>query len=80
MTEVNERQEDIMPGKNNAGQFGQRADTTEQARRGGKASTGHFGSPGGPDAREAGRRGAAAQPREAKVRGGENSHRAGDRS
>lgn len=58
----------------NPGQFGNRKDTEEQARRGGEASTGKFGSEHGADPHEAGRKGAEAQPHEAKVRGGRNSH------
>ncbi|WP_019929780.1 hypothetical protein [Nocardia sp. BMG111209] len=58
----------------NPGQFGNRSDTAEQARRGGRASTGSFGGPNSADPREAGRKGAAAQPTEAKARGGQRSH------
>ena len=46
------------------------------ASRGGRASGGKFKA-GDPRTAEAGRRGAAAQPIEAKRRGGENSHRGG---
>jgi uncharacterized protein len=63
-----------MPDPNNPGQFGNRSDTEEQARRGGKASTGSFGAENAADPHEAGRKGAAEQPTEAKVRGGEHSH------
>lgn len=63
-----------MPDPNNPGQFGNREDTEEMARKGGKASPGKFGSPEGADPREAGRKGAQAQPEEAKRRGGEHSH------
>jgi len=73
------RKENSMADTQNPGRFGNRADTEEQARRGGQASTGKFGSEHGADPREAGRKGAEAQPHEAKVRGGENSHR-GDRN
>jgi hypothetical protein len=59
----------------NAGQFGNRSDTEEQAMKGGKASSGKFGSKNGADPSQAGKDGAKAQPHEAKVRGGENSHR-----
>lgn len=45
------------------------------ARKGGEASTGKFGGPNGADPSEAGRKGAEAQPTEAKRRGGQNSHR-----
>ncbi|QLY30565.1 hypothetical protein [Nocardia huaxiensis] len=58
----------------NPGQFGNRPDTEEQARKGGKASSGSFGSEHGADPREAGKKGAAAQPTEAKSRGGQHSH------
>lgn len=45
------------------------------ARKGGKASGGQFRA-GDPRTSAAGRKGAAAQPIEAKARGGHNSHRA----
>lgn len=64
-----------MADSNNSGQFGNREDTEEQARKGGKASTGSFGDKNGADPHDAGRRGAKAQPVEAKRRGGENSRR-----
>lgn len=63
-----------MADPNNPGQFGNRTDTEEQAHKGGEASGGQFGSSGGADPSEAGSKGAANQPHEAKVRGGENSH------
>ncbi|MBL1078206.1 hypothetical protein JK358_27740 [Nocardia sp. 2] len=63
-----------MPNPKNPGQFGNRADTVEQASKGGKASSGSFGSEHGADPREAGRKGAKAQPTEAKSRGGQRSH------
>jgi general stress protein YciG len=63
-----------MASTENPGQFGNRSDTTEQARKGGEASPGQFGSSQGADPREAGRKGAEAEPHEAKVRGGEHSH------
>lgn len=63
-----------MPDSKNPGQFGNRADTEEQASRGGKASTGSFGESNAADPHEAGRKGAAAQPQEAKVKGGQHSH------
>lgn len=63
-----------MADSNNPGQFGNRSDTEEQARRGGEASTGSFGEKDAADASEAGRKGAEAQPTEAKEKGGENSH------
>ena len=59
----------------NPGQFGNRPDTEFQASRGGHASPGKFGSARGADPHAAGRKGAAAQPLEAKRRGGRNSHR-----
>lgn len=63
-----------MADPNNPGQFGNRADTEEQAHKGGQASPTSFGSAEGADPHEAGRKGAAAEPHEAKVRGGEHSH------
>jgi uncharacterized protein len=63
-----------MADQNNPGQFGNRTDTQEQAQKGGQASPGSFGSENGADPVEAGRKGAEAQPDEAKARGGENSH------
>jgi hypothetical protein len=63
-----------MADQNNPGQFGNRQDTEEQASKGGQASSGSFGSENGADPSEAGRKGAEAQPTEAKVEGGENSH------
>ncbi|WP_067806253.1 hypothetical protein [Nocardia beijingensis] len=63
-----------MADQNNPGQFGNRSDTEEQARRGGRASTGSFGDRNSADPSEAGRKGAEAQPNEAKVRGGQHSH------
>lgn len=62
-----------MADSNNQGQFGKREDTEEQARKGGEASTGSFGSENSADPSEAGRKGAEAQPREAKAEGGRNS-------
>ena len=62
-----------MADQNNPGQFGNRSDTEEQASKGGQASTGSFGSENAADASEAGRKGAEAQPTEAKAQGGENS-------
>ena len=64
-----------MADQNNPGQFGNRNDTEEQASKGGQASTGSFGSGNSADASEAGRKGAEAQPTEAKARGGENNHK-----
>lgn len=55
----------------NPGQFGNRSDTQEQARKGGKASSSKQ------DMSELGKKGAEAQPTEAKRRGGEHSHRNG---
>lgn len=63
-----------MADQNNPGQFGNRSDTEEQARRGGQASTGSFGDRNSADPSAAGRKGAEAQPNEAKVRGGQHSH------
>lgn len=63
-----------MANENNSGQFGNREDTEEQARKGGEASSGSFGEENSADLSEAGRRGAEAQPTEAKARGGKNSH------
>lgn len=62
-----------MADQNNPGQFGNRNDTEEQASKGGQASSGSFGSEHSADPAEAGRKGAEAQPTEAKARGGENS-------
>jgi hypothetical protein len=59
--------------ESNSGQFGNRSDTEEQAQKGGEASTGSFGSENSADPAEAGSKGAEAQPREAKVEGGQNS-------
>ncbi|MFI5776620.1 hypothetical protein [Nocardia sp. NPDC051570] len=59
----------------NPGQFGNRADTVEQARKGGLASSGSFGGANSADPRAAGRKGAKAQPTEAKAKGGRHSHR-----
>jgi hypothetical protein len=64
-----------MADSNNPGQFGNRSDTEEQAQKGGMASSGKFGDKNGADPSKAGKDGAKAQPRAAKVRGGENSHR-----
>ena len=55
---------------NNQGQFGNRKDTVKQAKAGGNASPGKFGSAKGANPQKAGRAGAEAQPREAKVEGG----------
>ncbi|MFF3567666.1 hypothetical protein [Nocardia jiangxiensis] len=63
-----------MADQNNPGQFGNRSDTEEQARRGGRASSGSFGQRNGADPHEAGRKGAQAQPAEAKSKGGRHSH------
>ncbi|NMO01830.1 hypothetical protein HH308_11470 [Gordonia sp. TBRC 11910] len=63
-----------MADSSNPGQFGNRDDTEEQARKGGESSPGQFGSERGADPQAAGRKGAEAEPHEAKVRGGENSH------
>jgi hypothetical protein len=63
-----------MADSNNPGQFGNREDTEERAREGGEASTSKFGSENGADPHEAGKRGADAQPVEAKQEGGRKSH------
>jgi hypothetical protein len=63
-----------MADTNNKGQFGNRKDTTEQASKGGKASTGSFGEKNSADPSKAGKMGAEAQPTEAKKLGGEHSH------
>ena len=60
----------------NPGQFGNRKDTAEQAAKGGRASSGSFGSENGPNPSKAGKTGAKNQPIEAKARGGA-SHRNG---
>lgn len=66
-----------MADSNNPGQFGNRKDTKEQASKGGRASTGKFGSKNGADPHIAGEMGAEAQPREAKAEGGRHSHSGG---
>ncbi|MFD6883824.1 hypothetical protein [Rhodococcus sp. (in: high G+C Gram-positive bacteria)] len=48
-----------MPDSNNPGQFGNREDTEEQARRGGEAGTGRFGDKNSADPSEAGQQGRA---------------------
>lgn len=63
-----------MADQNNPGQFGNRSDTQEQARKGGEQSPGQFGASEGAVPQAAGRKGADAQPREAKAEGGRNSH------
>jgi hypothetical protein len=57
-----------MADQNNAGQFGNRKDTTQQAKAGGKASSEKQ------DMSKLGKMGAEAQPTEAKIKGGEHSH------
>lgn len=59
----------------NSGQFGNRSDTEEQARTGGQSSSGQFGAENGADPSAAGSKGASAEPREAKAKGGRHSHR-----
>ncbi|MDK8602739.1 hypothetical protein QP858_09765, partial [Trueperella bernardiae] len=49
-----------MADKNNPGQFGNRDDTEEQARKGGEASSGSFGEENSADPHEAGRKGGEA--------------------
>lgn len=63
-----------MASDNNPGQFGNREDTQEMAAEGGKASSGKFGSDNGADPSKAGKKGAKAQPKEAKAKGGRHSH------
>lgn len=58
----------------NPGQFGNRPDTQEQASKGGQMSDGKF-KKGSERASEAGKRGAANEPIDAKRLGGEHSHR-----
>jgi len=53
----------------NPGQFGNRPDTEEQASKGGQASSAKQ------DMSKLGKKGAKAQPTEAKRRGGQHSHR-----
>lgn len=62
-----------MADQNNPGQFGNRDDTEEQARKGGQASTGSFDERNSSDPSEAGKQGAAAQSTEDKAKGGRNS-------
>ncbi|CAM4072167.1 hypothetical protein NONI108955_07370 [Nocardia ninae] len=62
-----------MADSNNPGQFGNRADTEQQASKGGQASTGSFGDKNSADPSAAGRKGAEAQPTEAKAKGGQHS-------
>lgn len=62
-----------MADQNNPGQFGNREDTEEQARKGGEASTGSFGEKNAADPSEAGKKGAEAQSTEDKAKGGRNS-------
>jgi general stress protein YciG len=63
-----------MADPSNPGQFGNRPDTIEQARRGGHMSGGNFAND--PErASKAGKIGAAHQSRAAKALGGRNSHR-----
>ncbi|MFC0674346.1 stress protein [Brachybacterium hainanense] len=49
-----------MADRNNPGQFGNREDTEEQARKGGEESSGSFGEQNAADPREAGREGGQA--------------------
>lgn len=62
-----------MADSNNPGQFGNRDDTEEQARKGGEASTGSFGDKNGANPSEAGAKGAANQSTEDKAKGGRHS-------
>lgn len=67
-----------MADSNNPGQFGNREDTEEQARKGGEASTGSFGEKNSADPSEAGAKGAANQSTEDKAKGGRHSGGDGD--
>lgn len=58
-----------MADPSNPGQFGNRPDTKKQAAEGGRASSAKQ------DMSKLGKKGAKAEPTEAKRRGGENSHR-----
>ncbi|WP_197277854.1 hypothetical protein [Arthrobacter alpinus] len=49
-----------MADENNPGQFGNRNDTEEQARKGGQTSSGSFGSENAADPSQAGKEGAQA--------------------
>lgn len=62
-----------MADSNNPGQFGNRPDTEQQASKGGQASTGSFGEKNSADPSTAGKKGAEAQPTEAKSKGGQHS-------
>lgn len=60
-----------MADPNNPGQFGNRSDTEEMAREGGKASSDKQ------DMSKLGKKGAAAQSRADKAKGGRHSHGGG---
>lgn len=62
-----------MANNQNSGEFGNRNDTEEQARKGGQESPGKFGASEGADPASAGRKGAEAQNKEDKAKGGRNS-------
>ena len=62
-----------MADNKNPGQFGNRNDTEEQARKGGEQSPGQFGTKEGADPETAGEKGAQAQSKEDKAKGGRNS-------
>lgn len=62
-----------MADNKNPGQFGNRNDTEEQARKGGEQSPGQFGAEEGADPEKAGEKGAQAQSKEDKAKGGRNS-------
>lgn len=62
-----------MADNKNTGQFGNRSDTEEQARKGGEQSPGQFGASEGTDPSKAGEKGAEAQSKEDKAKGGRNS-------
>ena len=51
-----------MADRENPGQFGNREDTEELARRGGESSSGQFGAENGADPSEAGRQGGQNSP------------------
>lgn len=62
-----------MADNQNQGQFGNRNDTEKQARKGGEQSPGQFGASEGADPAKAGSKGADAQSKEDKAKGGRNS-------
>ncbi|GAA1139632.1 hypothetical protein [Nesterenkonia lutea] len=62
-----------MADQNNAGQFGNRNDTEQQASKGGQESTGSFDEKNSADPSKEGQKGAQAQSTEDKAKGGRNS-------